>query len=234
MFIFPLVAAIISVACFATIAFDYVRRPKPDKLIWSIAFALFGYAVLAEIIGGMLGWTAFLARSYYVSGAILVVGYLALGELFLIARRRVAWSALAVLGIVSVISIVAVVQAPVTGDLGLEGWRALERRGLLLFLAIFVNTIGTLILVGGALWSAYRFRRLGTMRNRMFGCITIAIGTLTTASGGVLTRLGREEFLYISMSLGIAMIYWGYLLARAPARVTPVPVRAGRVESLGK
>jgi hypothetical protein len=234
MFIFPLVAAIISVACFATVAFDYVRRPKPDKLIWSVAFALFGYAVLSEIIGVTLGWNGFLARSYFVSGAILVVGYLALGELFLIARRPVAWGGLVILGILSVLSIVAVVQAPVTGDLGTEGWRALDRRGLLLFLAIFVNTVGTLILVGGALWSAYRFRRLGTMRNRMFGCIAIAIGTLTTASGGVLTRLGNEEFLYISMAVGIAVIYWGYLLARAPARAVSVPVRAGRVGSLGK
>ena len=63
MFIFPLIAAIISVACSATVAFDYVRRPKPDKLLWSIAFALFGYAVLLEVIGGTLGWTGFLARS---------------------------------------------------------------------------------------------------------------------------------------------------------------------------
>ncbi len=234
MFIFPLVAAIISVACFATVAFDYVRRPKPDKLIWSVAFALFGYAVLSEIIGATLGWSGFLARSYFVSGAILVVGYLALGELFLIARRPVAWGGLVILGILSVLSIVAVAQAPVTGDLGAEGWRALDRSGPLLFLAIFVNTVGTLILVGGALWSAYRFRRLGTMRNRMLGCIAIAIGTLTTASGGVLTRLGNEDFLYISMAIGIAVIYWGYLLARAPARTVSRPVRAGRVGSLGK
>ncbi|CCF85604.1 hypothetical protein [Nitrolancea hollandica] len=234
MFIFPLVAAIISVACFATVAFDYVRRPKPDKLIWSVAFALFGYAVLSEIIGATLGWTGFLARSYFVSGAILVVGYLALGELFLIARRPVAWGGLVILGILSVLSIVAVAQAPVAGDLGAEGWRALDRSGLLLFLAIFVNTVGTLILVGGALWSAYRFRRLGTMRNRMLGCIAIAIGTLTTASGGVLTRLGNEDFLYISMAIGIAVIYWGYLLARAPARAVSGPVRSGRVGSLGK
>jgi hypothetical protein len=151
MFIFPLIAGIISVACFATVAFDYVRRPKPDKLLWSIAFALFGYAVLLEVIGGTLGWTGFLARSYFVSRAILVVGYLALGELFLIARRPVTWSTEAILGFVSVISIVAVARAPVTGDLDAEGWRALQQSGLLLFLTIFVNTIGTLILVGDAL-----------------------------------------------------------------------------------
>lgn len=234
MFIFPLVAAIISVACCATVVFDYVRRPKPDKLIWSIAFALFGYAVLSEIVGESLGWTGFLARSYFVTGAILVVGYLALGELFLIARRPVAWSALVILGLLTVASIIIVAQAPVTGDLSAEGWRALQRSGLLLFLAIFVNTVGTLILVGGALWSAYRFRRLRTMRNRMIGCIAIAIGTLTTASGGVLTRLGREEFLYISMAIGIAVIYWGYLLARAPARSVSGPVHASQVGSLGK
>lgn len=72
------------------------------------------------------------------------------------------------------------------------------------------------------------------MRNRMLGCIAIAIGTLTTASGGVLTRLGNEEFLYISMAIGIAVIYWGYLLARAPVRAVSGPVRAGRVGSFGK
>jgi hypothetical protein len=55
MFAFPLVAAIVSVACFATVAFDYFRRPKPDKPVWSIAFALFSFAVLCKIIGETLG-----------------------------------------------------------------------------------------------------------------------------------------------------------------------------------
>jgi hypothetical protein len=169
-----------------------------------------------------------------VTGGVLVVGYLALGELFLIARRPIAWAATTLLGILRIAAVVLVAQAPISGDITSAGWRALDRTGPLLLLTISVNAIGTLILVGGALWSAYRFRRLGTMRNRMVGCIGIAAGTFTTATGGLLTRLGHEEFLYLSMAIGIAIIYWGYLLARTPGYPAQRGSGFARARSVGK
>ena len=46
---------------------------------------MFGIAAAAEAIGDTAGWNAPLARSYYLTGAVLVVGFLALGQLYLLA-----------------------------------------------------------------------------------------------------------------------------------------------------
>jgi hypothetical protein len=97
-----------------------------------------------------------------------------------------------------------------------DGWDALVRTTGLKVLAISVNSIGTLILLGGLLYSVYRFRTTGTHRNRMLGCLLIAGGTLAVASGGTATRLGSDGFLYVAMSAGITLIFSGYLLARRP------------------
>ncbi|MGH9176455.1 MAG: hypothetical protein ACRD1H_18945, partial [Vicinamibacterales bacterium] len=45
----------------------------------------------------------------------------------------------------------------------------------------------------------------------------------TVASGGTLTRLGSHQYLYVAMSLGIALIFTGYLTTRRP---DSVPARA--------
>ena len=50
------------------------------------------------------------------------------------------------------------------------------------------------------------------MRTRMFGCVLLAAGALIVAAGGSLTRLGHEQYLYIAMSIGVTLMYWGYLM----------------------
>jgi hypothetical protein len=54
------------------------------------------------------------------------------------------------------------------------------------------------------------------MRNRMIGCAWILVGTLFVAAGGSLTRLGHYEYLYIAMTIGVAMIFYGVLSTRRP------------------
>src|SRR5699024_10377813 len=78
------------------------------------------------------------------------------------------------------------------------------------------NTVSTLIIVLGTGYSIWNFRRKGIMRNRMIGCAWILVGTLFVAAGGSLTRLGHYEYLYVAMSIGIAMIYYGVLTTRHP------------------
>jgi hypothetical protein len=51
----------------------------------------------------------------------------------------------------------------------------------------------------------------------MIGCVLIAVGTLLVAAGGTLTRFGHQEYLYLGMSLGVGVIFAGYLQARRPA-----------------
>ncbi|HEV2107649.1 MAG TPA: hypothetical protein VGR16_05255, partial [Thermomicrobiales bacterium] len=219
MIVFPLLAALISAACTIEIARDLSRRPRPDKVAWLIAFAIFAVAASTEVVGSTLGWTPLLARLYYLTGAVLVVGYLALGELYLLAGRRISTVAPGVALFVTAFAVSAVWAAPVNQEmLRRDGWEAISRPpgSALFILAIALNAGGTFVLVGGLLWSAWRFRRLGTERHRMIGYLLIAGGALTVAGGGTLTRFGDPAYLYIAMAIGVAVIFAGYLQTRRP------------------
>jgi hypothetical protein len=234
MVIFPLIATILAFGCCLAVLRDHLARPKPAGLVWTIAFAIFGLAALAEVIGTLAGWTPLLARVYYVLGATLVVGYLALGELYLLMRRQWVDRIAGLLLLLTALAISLVSKATVGADIETLGWEALERSRGLTILTMFLNIGGTIILVGGLVYSAISFKRRGIMRNRMIGCLLIATGTLTVASGGTLTRLGSHQYLYIAMSIGIALIFAGYVRTRkpdtAPARQ---PMAMAREPELG-
>ncbi len=222
MVVFPLIAFVVSAACGLILARDSWRHPKPDRIVWAIAFGIFAAAAGAEVIGSLNGWTAPLARIYYLGGAVLVVGYLALGELYLLARPKIERFAPGVALLVTAVAATLVLNTPVdNATLPEDGWDALDKSPALVGLTISINTIGTLILVGGALYSAWRFRKLGIQRHRMIGCVLIALGTVVVAMGGTLTRLGHHEYLYIAMSIGVVIIFAGILETR---RIVPEQV----------
>lgn len=232
MVIFPATAALLAFACSIVLLRDYITRPRPDKITWTIAFAVFGAAALAEFVGSVFGWTPLLARAYYVSGATLVVGYLALGELYLLLPKKHVDKVAGLMVGLTALGIALIWNTPVGPTLSTEGWHALEKGAGLTALTIGINSIGTVILVAGCIYSAARFKMLGIMRNRMIGLTLIAAGTLVVASGGTLTRLGNAEYFYIAMTAGVAMIFAGYLRARKPeARPASAPASVEREEA---
>lgn len=199
----------------AVVGRDTLRRRRPDRVVWTIAFAIFAIAAGAEVLGTVSGWTPAIVRVYYLTGAVLVVGYLALGELYLLAGNRIAKFAPGVALLVTALAATLVINAPVDASMLAEhGWEALEQSAGLTAITMLMNIGGSIVLIGGALWSAWKFRKLGTQRRRMMGCILIALGTFIVAMGGTLTRLGQREYLYIAMSLGILVIFAGVLETR--------------------
>lgn len=215
MIVFPAVSALVSTACVALIALDARRRPSPDKFAWIVAFALFSAAAGAEVIGSLAGWTPLLVRVYYVSGAMLVVGFLGLGQLYLLFRERLNRIGPGLAMFMVAIAVALISDAPIAPDrLATEGWHALERGPALIAATVALNVGGTAIVVAGALYSALNFWRRRIFRHRMIGCVLIAVGTLIVASGGTLTRFGQPEYLYIAMAIGVTVIFAGYLEAR--------------------
>lgn len=213
--VFPFIALVVSLCCAVVIGRDTLRHRRPDRVVWTIAFAIFAVAAGSEVLGTLSGWTPAIVRVYYLTGAVLVVGYLALGELYLLAGKRIAKFAPGVALLVTALAITLVLDAPIDQALlAHDGWEALESNVGLTALSMFMNIGGSLILIGGALWSAWKFHKLGTQRRRMIGCILIALGTFVVASGGTLTRLGNREYLYIAMSIGIIVIFAGVLETR--------------------
>ncbi|HEY8447477.1 MAG TPA: hypothetical protein VIL01_10245 [Thermomicrobiales bacterium] len=213
----PAIATLISLACALVIARDAMRRPRPHTIAWTIAFAIFAIAAGAEVVGSVSEWTPTVARVYYLTGAVLVVGYLAVGELYLLAANRISRFAPGATLLVTAVAISLVWSAPIdTARLKDDAWEAIERGPALTALTVTLNSLGTVVVVGGALYSAWRFKQRGVFRHRMIGCVLIAVGTLTVAAGGTLTRFGAHEYLYIAMAIGVAIIFAGYLETRRP------------------
>jgi hypothetical protein len=98
----------------------------------------------------------------------------------------------------------------------------------------FINTYAFIFLVGGAAWSAWQFRRGADARNRFLGNVFIAIGALLPGIGGMATRLGHTEVLYVMELIGLLLIWTGYRYnvrpgtVRGAAGAQTEPVLSGR------
>src|SRR5260370_3984109 len=103
MIFYPLVATLISAAFAITLWLQYRAKPRPYLLAWAVALALYAIAALTEVIGAANGWNPLLYRTYYYFGAIILVGLLALGSIYLLFPRfsRIALSVLIVLAAIS-------------------------------------------------------------------------------------------------------------------------------------
>jgi hypothetical protein len=211
----PAAAAVIAGLCAAFVGWDALRRPSPERVIWAGAFLIFAIAAGCEVIGSATGWTPTLARLYYLTGAVLVVGVLALGELYLLLPGRMPPVTPGVALLIVAVAATAVWSAPIdSARLAAVGWQALERGPFLVALAATINAGGTMVLAGGALYSAWKLRAAGGSGQRAAGCVLIAVGTIVVALGGTVSRFGRPEYLYLAMTLGIAVIFCGVVLTR--------------------
>lgn len=218
MIVFPVISALLSAMCAIVVALDARRKPRPDKVVWVIAFVMFALAAGADAAGRGIAWTPWLARIYYATGPALVVAFLAIGQAYLLGPRPMARFGVGGTLLVTALWVSMVWSAPIDGSrLAEDGWDAIERGPELVALAIAINSIGTVVIVGGTAWTALRFRRDPAMRHRVVGCALICAGTLVVAAGGSLTRLGQYEYLYIAMSIGVGLIFLGVLRARGRA-----------------
>src|SRR5439155_24846837 len=76
--------------------------------------------------------------------------------------------------------------------------------------------VGAVVVFGGAAWSAFRFARTHRPGSGSLaaGNGLIALGTLVLSSGGLLQGvIGQDESFVISLALGIAVIYAGFVVA---------------------
>jgi len=225
---YPLAATLISAAFAVTLGLQYRAKPRPYLLVWAVALGLYAIAALTEVIGAAGGWNAALYRIYYYLGAIVLVGVLALGTIYLLAPRfgRPALWVLLVLAAIGLAGIVGASlqpglldtrQVPSVDTIRLEQG---SFNLISLIMAAVVNSVGTVILVGGAAWSAYGTWRRGGAPSRLAANILIAAGALIVASVSTLTRLFHiYELFYVGQAIGVLVMFAGFLAAqRAPRR----------------
>jgi len=166
------------------------------------------------------GWHAGAFRVWYVAGALLGGAPLAQGTVYLLLSRRTADRLAVTLMAYLAVAITAVASSPLDpsrADANRMGGEVLAWQWVRL-LTPPVNLYAFVFLVGGAVLSAWRFRRQRDTHHRFVGNVLIAIGALLPGIGGAATRFGHVEVLYVTEFVGLVLIWSGYRWnVRAPA-----------------
>src|SRR5262249_35214344 len=194
---------------------------------WGIGIAVFGLGTALESAITLAGNSVALTRCWYVAGAVLGAYPLAQGSVHLLlpaplARRLTAVTLPPVLALSALVLCSPArpeALAPQRPGGAVLGWRWLR------LCTPFVNGYAALFLVGGAAWSAWRWRRLPQGGDRALGNALIALGALLPGVGGAFARAGAVEVLYLAELIGIALIAGGYVVCR---RSAPAVARGGR------
>ena len=216
----------------------YRARRRTHQLAWGLALTFYAIAAFPEVLGSISGWNDLDFRIYYLFGAVLLVPSLALGtaELLLQSPRaqapRLAYRAF--VGVIAVLGLATVSVAPLHGHwlqthevpINCAMWCKSESgyglaNGLAALSAAVGNSVGTVVLVAGAGYSAYRTYRAGLPRNLTLGNIFILVGALVVATAATATRLGSYELFYAAQAAGITIIFGGFLVIGSVSQARP-------------
>jgi hypothetical protein len=235
---YALAATLISAAFAGTLWLQYRAKPRPYLLVWSVALAFYAIAALTEVIGAAGGWTPLLYRTYYFFGAIILVGVLALGTIYLLSPRfsRIALWVLIVLAAIGLAGVLgAQLQAVKLETHQVPNADTIQVQGglfsvLAILMAILINIVGSVILIGGAAGSAYAAWRRGGASSRVLANVLIAAGAFIVAGASTLTRIFHVyELFYVGQAIGVLVIFGGFLAAqRAPRRAPNLNPAASR------
>jgi hypothetical protein len=235
---FPFIVSLISSITTGIFAVLVLRRWKdnrrPYNLAWGIGLVLYFIGTFSQVVLTLV-WSPVVFGMWYWTGALMVAPWLGQGTVFLLVRRgNIARNLQMVLVLISVMTLPwTLLLTDFDGDAwekgadmteiyrdevedGLvvrEGIMGGEMSGTVRVFSPVMNTWGTILLVGGAIYSARLFRRKQILRDRMVGNWLIAAGGLLPALGGVLIRLGDPSFKYLGELGGAILIFWGFWMA---------------------
>ena len=228
---------------FAGATFErWLRRRRRHELAWSVALALFACGALSLWAGAAVGWDGVTFRLFYLFGAIVNVPFLALGTLYLLLGRRRGdqWAVAIALSCAFAAGVLAV--APLTGAIdadvlpqGSEVFGPLPR-----ILAAVASGLGATVVFAGAAWSAVRLlvrrgraprptvpggspsgRPVVPASRLVVGNLLIAAGTAILSASGLLNSvLGEMDAFAVTLTVGITVLFAGFLVATAPAPAT--------------
>jgi hypothetical protein len=212
----------------AVVGVRWWRSRRPAFAAWAFGLLIFATAAMTQAIGEGSGFSVPLFRAFYLLGGVLGVIYLALGTVFLLAPPRTARLCAAVLVVLTVALAVDAVYVPVDASrlhstAGVLG-EAITGHGNPLYVAAVVfNILGSVVLIGGSAWSAWRFLRTRAGMDRVVCNVLLTAGALLIAAGfsaaksvgGSISTLGVYE------AVGIAVMFAGFLALGRAGRPAP-------------
>jgi hypothetical protein len=217
----PVAAAVVALLFVLLLARSFVQRPAGQKALWAIGFACFAVATICEAVGQRTGWTPLLFRSYYLAGGVLTVGFLGAGSAWLLLSRRGRDALLGALFVAVLAAALTIWLAPVSAHALAQtasgrppGNSALAGHAFLW--AVAFNSLGSVVLVGGSLYSIARRRRVSAN-------VWIASGALVVALATGLSRMGDYSLVYLGQLVGISMMFCGFTFAGRRIEPAPAP-----------
>jgi hypothetical protein len=215
-FVIPLIAGAVGGAFAAVVARQYSSRRKPYQAVWAVALAMFAAAALFETAGQAFGWSDATYKGYYLFGGVLNVGWLGLGSLLLLIPTRAGRIATIAMVVVSIVGLLSVLVAHTNPELLRAQVPARGAIDVPAVLPIVTNLGGSLLLIGGAGWSAWKAARSGAPRNRVVGLAVLAAGAFIVAAGHSYAQTkGVYAAQPLSEALGIVSMFVGYLVVES-------------------
>jgi hypothetical protein len=215
-FVVPLIAAVVGGAFAAVVGRQYLSRRKLHQAIWALALAMFAIAALFETAGQLAGWSDATYKGYYLFGGLLNVGWLGVGSLLLLVPARTGRAVVIAMAVISLAGLETVVLAHTNGALLKADVPARGAIDVPAVLPLITNLGGSVLLIGGAAWSAWKAFGRGAPRNRVLGLALIAGGALIVAAGHSYAQT-RGVYLAqpLSEAAGIVIMFTGFLTVEA-------------------
>jgi hypothetical protein len=219
MWVFPLAAALVAFAFAVALGRRFVRTRRLYLAMWCGALLMYAIASAAVAAGAAVGWSRTLFEVYWILGAVLNVPLLAAGEVHLLRRGRVVdlvvWMALA---FVFAYTIAVTRGAPVHAAALVEqlpsGKEVFGDGSAAYRLPQLISIPSYVILLAGAVWSAWRMRGRPELRHRFTGTLLVAAGaTITAAAGSAFAAVGNLPAFALSLLAGVAVMFLGFLRA---------------------
>jgi hypothetical protein len=217
----PVATTLLSL-CFSAVIFRrFLLKGGGNHLLWwSLGVFVYGLGTASEAYFTLWGWSNAVFRIWYVVGALMGGVLLAQGTVWLLLKRKTAVRLSTVLVVVLTFATGFVLASPLNlsranphlpnGDVFVWQW--------VRYFSPFINTYALIFLVGGAIYSAWKFYGLSIDRgskqayfkDKYIGNIFIAAGALLPGLGGLSSRLGHTEILYLTEICGLFLIWVGY------------------------
>ncbi|HUH95924.1 MAG TPA: hypothetical protein VLZ89_01105 [Anaerolineales bacterium] len=222
--ILPFISTVIMLIFTVDVFKRYLVRRAPHFLFWGIGLAMFGLGSFAEAYLA-LSWSRAVLVIWFLFGAILNPAWIGMGTLYLLVRKRWVHVVSGILILASLVSTVLMLSASIN-DNGFHLGTPISQQyqaiistaslNLLLIPTILFGTTGLILLVGGALYSAFLFWRKRVLPNRVIGNVLIAAGALSVGSASELTHLGYGQLLYVGELVAAVLMYIGFRFAAQP------------------
>ncbi|HEU0025839.1 MAG TPA: hypothetical protein VFQ25_01880 [Ktedonobacterales bacterium] len=233
--LFTALAAVCALLAAIFIFDQHLNRPRPHKLMWTLGLLFYGLAAAAESFGAASHWTVAEYKAWYYFGGVLTAVFLGLGSLFLLGPRRVAWVATIIAVVIAVYAAIRIVFfAPFSAaDINTLSTASTDYimtvkvfKPLpvdMQIVAIVMNIPGSLLLFGGALWSAWQFWRKKAPGYRLASMALLALGALFPSIGSGMQALGNASGAAIGELLGAVCLLAGLLISHDVFTVFRVP-----------